>query len=300
MSNIIAIAVLSVDSLESLFVFIGNIFTVFVFSIHRNKLKRTSLLLINLAVADLLVGLLEIPMIVLALPRHTGLSKVNPQTSQGYIPLSLQATFSGASMFFLVLISLERAFALIWPLRHRVTSIKTYIYSVIIVWFAGITLGAFSSLAVYRIFKIAHYTVVYSVIIVLSLVTICASYLAIRTRLNHKVPAIDAAHNRQCVERNTKLSKTLFIVIGASTVFWVPTLVFLCIYFSLGLSVLPKVVNYIFSMLTLANSLVNPIIYSLRMPVFRKTLKQLKNKIRIRKPSENYTVDCGTFNERKK
>ena len=291
-SNTIAIIVLSVDILESLLVFTGNIFTVFVFWIHRNELKRTYFFLINLAVADLLVGLLEIAMIgTFALPRHTG--KVNPQTSQGNILVSFQTALSSISMFFLVLISLERALALIWPLRHRVTSIKTYINSVIIVWFTGITLGVFSSLAVYRIFKISHYMVLYSVIIILSLVTICVSYLAIRARLNHKVPAIATAHNRQSVERNTKLSKTLFIMIGASVVFWVPSLVFFCIYYlSSGL---PGVVNYIFSMLTLTNSLVNPIIYSLRIPMFKETLKRMTNKLRIRKQSQNYKVNCGGF-----
>ena len=294
MSNTIAIAVLGVGILHSLLVFTGNIFTVFVFWIHRNELKRTSLLLINLAVADLLAGLLEIAAIgTFSFPRHTGQGKVSSQTSQGNISISLQSAFSGVSMFFLVLISLERAFALIWPLRHRVTNIKSYIYSVIIVWLAGITIGAFGLIAVYRNLKMAHYMVVYSVIIVLSLVTICVSYLAIRTRLNHKVPAIAAAHNRQSVERNTKLSKTLFIMIGASVVFWVPSLVFFCIHFFS--SSLPGVVNYIFSMLILTNSLVNPIIYSLRMPMFRETLKRLKNKLRIRKQSKNYTVDCEAF-----
>ena len=77
-------------------------------------------------------------------------------------------------------------------------SIKIYIFSVIIVWLIEIILGVFSSRAVYGIFfEMAHYVAVYSVIIVLSLVTICVSYIAIRTRLNHKVPSIDAAQNRR-------------------------------------------------------------------------------------------------------
>ena len=43
--------------IESLVIFLGNTFTVVVFWKNRDKLKRTSFLLINLAVADLLVGL---------------------------------------------------------------------------------------------------------------------------------------------------------------------------------------------------------------------------------------------------
>ena len=75
---------------------------------------------------------------------------------------------------------------------------------------AGIIFGAYSSLAVYGIFEMAHYIVVYSFVIVLFLVTICVSYLAIRTRLNHEGSAFDETHNRQSVERNTKLSKTVY------------------------------------------------------------------------------------------
>ena len=89
-------------------------------------------------------------------------------------------------MFFLVLISLERAYALIWPLRHRVTSTRGYIYSATFTWIAAISAGTLTLLAVYA-----------GCVTVLCLVTICVSYLAIRKRLNCRVPAIEGAHNRQ-------------------------------------------------------------------------------------------------------
>ena len=43
--------------IESLVIFLGDTFTLVVFWKNRDKLKRTSFLLINLAVADLFVGL---------------------------------------------------------------------------------------------------------------------------------------------------------------------------------------------------------------------------------------------------
>ena len=55
-----AIVVLCLLGLLSVFVFISNTFTVFVFWVHRKKLTRTSFLVINLAVADLFTGLTEI------------------------------------------------------------------------------------------------------------------------------------------------------------------------------------------------------------------------------------------------
>ena len=107
-----------------------------------------------------------------------------------------------------------------------------------------------------------YYVVAYSVIIALSLLLICFSYLSIR-----KLFSV------------FKLSKTLFILIGASVAPWAPSMAL----YNLGLlceGLFPGFVNYIFGMFHLTNSLMNPIIYSLRMPLFRKTLQQLKNKLR--------------------
>ena len=96
---------------------------------------------------------------------------------------------------------------------------------------------------------------------------------------------MDSVKNRT-VEQNTKLSKTLFFVIAASLSFWVPSLVLYCVhYISREMS---DALAYIFTMLHLTNSLVNPIIYSLRMRVFKETLKRLKNKLKIGKRSKRY------------
>ena len=56
MTSVTALVILWVIIVESVLVFLGNLFTIFVFWKHRNRLKRTTFLLINLAVADLLVG----------------------------------------------------------------------------------------------------------------------------------------------------------------------------------------------------------------------------------------------------
>ena len=56
------------------------------------------------------------------------------------ISMAFQTTFPLASVVFLALISLERAHALIWPLRHdRVSNTKIYMYVVIFVWLAVIS-----------------------------------------------------------------------------------------------------------------------------------------------------------------
>ena len=59
MYNTAILVVLFAAILESLIIIFGNTFTIFVFWKHRTSLKRTFLLVINLAVADLFVGFTE-------------------------------------------------------------------------------------------------------------------------------------------------------------------------------------------------------------------------------------------------
>ena len=59
MSNTAIIVSLCAVVFKSLIIIVGNIVTIFTFWKHHNKLKRTSLLLINF-IADLLVGFTEL------------------------------------------------------------------------------------------------------------------------------------------------------------------------------------------------------------------------------------------------
>ena len=284
-----SVVILWFSIVETLIIVVGNIFTIYVFWRHRTRLKRTSFLLINLAVADLLFGLIGAITI--------GTSKILLQSEKQELLKSAtyKSIFSAfltssefASVFFLALISLERAYALIWPLRHRVASIKSYICSTIFVWVAAISIAStLSSLSVYRLVDYVHWTVAYCSIILLCLLIICASYLIIRKRLNRRVPVLDMVHNRQNrAEQNTKLSKTLFIVIAVSLTCWIPAVVVYCTHF-LCSKCLPYSLVHTTTTFSSANSMINPIIYSLRMPVFRKTLTRMKSC----KKSKRYRVN---------
>ena len=287
MTNVTAIAILWVITVESVIVFLGNLFTIFVFWKHRNKLKRTAFLLINLAVTDLLVGFGQLIVIkTFAFPQQLEITS----TRYDIIAATIQSTFSFASLFCLSAISLERAFALIWPLRHRVTSTKIYIYGIVFVWISGISVGASLLLAAYEILDIKLWNIGLCIVAVLALLIICLSYLAIRRRLNCRVPPIDTALKRQSgLRQSTKLSCTLFIVVAASLVFWLPSTIINILYFLRSFPVLIPL-GYSGTLFYLANSGVNPIIYSFRIPIFKETLKRIK----IRKRSKQYRVSHRT------
>ena len=154
-------------------------------------------------------------------------------------------------------------------------------------WAAGAALGALTLLVANGIFDFVHWIVAFYSIVVLALTSICVSYLAIRTRLSKSAPAVDTAHNREgAPEQIKKLSKTLCIVISTSLICWIPSVVLYCVRL-LCPECIPFLVVRIFNLCRLANSLVNPIIYCFRIPMFREALKQRMP----RKQSNKYTVN---------
>ena len=168
MTSVTALVTLWVIIVESVLVtvFLGNLFTIFVFWKHRNRLKRTTFLLINLAVADLLVGFSQ-PIVIKPFAFPLQLEINTAIARSGIIAAAFQGMFSFAS------------FALVWPLRHRVTSTKVYIYSIVLVWISGISVGASLLLAAYGILDMKHWNISLCIVALLALLIICFSYLAI-------------------------------------------------------------------------------------------------------------------------
>ena len=83
---------------------------------------------------------------------------------------------------FLAVLSLERVYAVFWPLRHRVTSTRRYIFSIVIVWAVGLCTTGLFLLRAYHADVDTVYAVATGNLLVISLVIICASYLCIRSR----------------------------------------------------------------------------------------------------------------------
>ena len=278
MSETASVVVLAFIIVESLIIVFANIFTIYVFWKHRARLRRNCLLPLNLAFADLLVGSLEtIALGTSGIPRQFG--KEALIKSETYINILRYFRLSSffASIFFLVAISLERAYALICPLRHRVLSLKSYHWTAVVLWMAVVIIVvALCLLSVYGLSGGASWTAIYASITFLSFAAICASCYVIRRGLSRRVPVLNTVHNRKNgTEQNAKLSKTLFIVIAASLVCWFPNVVAYSIFFPRFPHSFPKPILSLTKLFRLANSLVNPIIYCLRLPMFRRVLARM-------------------------
>ena len=278
MSETASVVVLAFITVESLIIVFANIFTIYVFWKHRTRLRRNCLLPLNLAFADLLVGSLEtIALGTSGIPGQFG--KEALIKSETYINILRYFRLSSffASIFFLVAISLERAYALICPLRHRVLSLKSYHWTAVVLWMAVVIIVVtLCLLSVYGLSGGASWTAIYASITFLSFAAICASCYVIRRGLSRRVPVLNTVHNRKNgTEQNAKLSKTLFIVIAASLVCWFPNVVAYSIFFPRFPHSFPKPILSLTKLFRLANSLVNPIIYCLRLPMFRRVLARM-------------------------
>ena len=259
-------------TLEATVIIIGNAFAIFVFWTQTSNLKRTYFLLINLAVADLLVGI-SAP-IFLATEKIP--SKMTPVPRNPSVAFQLLA--SSTSVFFLALISLERAFAVLWPIRHRATNTRAYIYSIAIVWAIGFCMFGLCMLSMYHTNVEWKYVFVpINSSLLISLLVICASYLKMRTRLSSPTPGGLKSHSRQSTERNLRLSRTIFLVTAVSMVFWLPSVVMYTTRDFCPRCFSQNVLWFV-STLHLANSMVNPFVYSYRMAIFKEALKKFSGR----------------------
>ncbi|XP_078378629.1 somatostatin receptor type 2-like [Oculina patagonica] len=246
---------------ETVLILTGNSITVYIFWSIRKRLKRTSYLLINLAVADILVGIGIIFWLwdAIAVMMEMELSSIVGKTA-----LIVDVIGIISSILSLALISLERMLAILWPFRHRTLSTRYYHVSVAIVWFLAflnVTVNVNIDNA-YSILTVG--TVISSVLI------ITGAYLAIwiSTRRNEMSTNVS-----RTAEQHRKLAKTLFIVTALSIVTYLPSGI--SIAFRDYLTHLHSFRVQITIVVQYSNSFLNPVVYCFKMPEFKTSLKKL-------------------------
>ena len=104
-----------------------NVLIIVTFSREKLRRKRSNYLLISLAVADLLVGVLVLPLFI-----TVTLTRPSPQiASLSYL---LDIITGLASIFTLAVISLERMYAVCWPFLHQKLSQRSYLFALCMPW----------------------------------------------------------------------------------------------------------------------------------------------------------------------
>ena len=249
-----------VFGLLAVLIILGNFFTIRVFHRQRSR-KRSYFLLISLAVADLMVGLFAIPIFIISSTEYSYL--------RWLVPTSFDAFTGLTSIYTLAVISLERMFAIVCPLRHRTLTFRNYLCAIAMPWIVAAVFVAVLILHLNGIIKHPSYKVLLLLFQITPLLTMCVAYFCIWI----KRKSTKGIRNHRAA-RESKLANTLFLVTGASLLTWTPFQMINYLSYIAGLQV-SWTLLYLSKILQFSNSLVNVVIYPLRIPEFKRTLKNV-------------------------
>ena len=246
-----------------------NLLSIVLFITNRSLRTRAMYLVINLTIADMFVGGFSHlhPFRLLSL-YSCDIVKMKLSPELKVIIFFLFPWFPLTSLTNIAVISLDRMHATIRPFRHRL--IKKWVYGVTI---AGVWVSAAMVSTAVLILEVYVYGKEFLYLLqsycFLCLLVICVSYSSIVVKF------LCGAHPQHhgAVRRQGKLTVTLFIMTIVSLLMWLPHAVVIFLPSSKFLSFQESSrLNYSLNSLVLMNSLVNPIVYTIRIPEFRKAL----------------------------
>lgn len=257
-----------VFGLESTLIILGNVLTIGAFAKQKYLRKRGTYLLINLAVSDVFVGVFPLPFYIYFIGVQFQLWPAYYIDVLSLVFYFLDILFGIASLANLTIIALERVYAAKRPFKYRTAAPRSYYTAIGITWTIAIGSASFCFCAFYisSSLFISTYTSMTIVFIAFCLITSSYSIVWIRLRLH------STKKSRKTSENERKLGITMIILTVLSLSAWLP-FVMMNLIIVLSKSKAPNY-NIIFTtkLLHYANSLTNCIIYSLRMPGFRKAV----------------------------
>ena len=267
------IAWLTAFGIEAAAIVMLNALTIIVYLKERSLRKRSMYLVINQVFADVFTG----ASIFICFPLWTydfELWMINPPLSDELILRFrvLAGVSPIASLLNLGAISLERTHATFRPFKHRLVKKKIFVAVAAIVWIAAgaISAGIVSQFALKSPFsrRVRIFSILLFSSFLFCLLTVIVSYSSIAIKIVYGTQS----HHRNATRQGRKLTKSLFIVTVVSLLLTRPFIIaHLCFFLQLYTSIIVHLQLSLYFMFY-ANSLVNPLLYTVRIPEFKKAL----------------------------
>ena len=246
-----------------------NVLTLLAFARIRHLRKRSTYLIINLAVTDLLVGCLSGPAFLF--------SGVDGEfTWTGFITFAALVTFPLASQINLSVICLDRLHATVFPFRHCLLGRWVYCRIITGSWFITLAMGFLVAFLYISSSYAAEFSYLLASFTLLTLLVLTVSYSIVRVNVQRRPDS----QNIGSIATERKLTVTLFIVTGVSVLTMLPV----TLYKYLPINIQKKVANpsniyinigYAIDVIYFASSIVNPLVYAIRLQEFRKAIREL-------------------------
>ena len=268
------IALVTVYGIEAVAIVMLNALTIIVCLKERSLCKRSMYLVINQAVADMFVGA-SLIYVYLLRGHMCELWTINLFRQSVRPLLDVLWTVSPlASLINLGVISLERMHATFRPFKDRLIKKKIFGAAAAIVRIAAgaISTGIVSQMNFQRSFYegIRIFLISYLSYFLFCLLTIIVSYSSMAIKIVYETQPHH--RTRSAANRGRKLTKTLFIVTVVSLLLTLPYIIVgFCGILQLCTSI-PFYLDLSFQFMFYANSLVNPVLYAVRMPEFKRAL----------------------------
>ena len=254
---------------------------------YRSLRTVTNCYIGSLSVADMLVGLLVPPLLAVSkagLPRHFyACVLIN----------SLVLVCVNISVLSLFCVALDRYWAVLHPIARRKVATKGRALLIVAAsWILGIFLGLVPLMGWHKSpegFRLCSYSRVidrkYSVYLIFVgfLIPILLAMLYMHVHIilafrsmckNTKMSAIATAPKRRrpITARELKMFKTLPLMFGLFALYWLPLNIINCIRVWFGVDVYDEVILFAV-ILTHSNSFIDPVLYAINQPGFRRVLK---------------------------
>ena len=248
--------------------------------LRKLRSSPSNFIIFSMAVADLLVGLV-------ASPLHAFLAwaLLHKYTNPPFRFLIFFTTLINVSVGHILLLSIDRFFAVVTPLQYRakVTSKRGCIVSVAC-WIYFILFGFVFSLLRkhYALMKTLYNVQIFCILICIVVINVFTLYRF--HKYSHSTEALDEQHagvpRQMILKRERAVSKAIAIVISAfllcfSPWFIVQMIMYIC--FTCNLSLL-MLVHFIAASVMYVNSAINPFLYAWRLPKYKQTFKHILKK----------------------
>ena len=262
-------------SILACIVLIANGMVILAFKLNKRLQTVTNMYIVSLALCDFLVGLISIPLYIYTF--HQAVNNI-----QMYLfHISIDIFNGTASIFHLNAMSLERCFAIVSPVRHRLVSAFFHYAIILTVWFLATVSSLFRLVPEYNLTDGYWYNFyILSVCFLLPIIVMAISN-SILFYAATKRSRITANKNEQISwlsRRKTII--TLLVITGLFVTTWSPFFVYMVLARFLP-QALPSTMKgrthlwWFVKWMHYVNSCVNPFVYAYRNKKFNFSFKTI-------------------------
>lgn len=249
-----------------------NILTLCTFITTKALRSRKHVMIINLGVAELLFVAAGIPTYAIYLLR--------PSISSYYMLNIFQRFSKMASIFTLGAIAVERMHATVRPLRHKFLSSRVFIITIVCIWTFAAICTTLTMLQRAGVLENVFISILATALTIGVIAIIVSCYVVIWISFRRR--------NRQklgvsSTNQDKALAVTLLLVTGAFMVTWSPPMLYLAIAQVCKTCIQPraKTLGWVILVFSI-QSLINPIIYCFRLPLFKAGLKAIVKRMYLK------------------